>query len=331
MYEHQFGLAERPFELTPDPRFLYETPAHREALSNLEYGLSTAKSVTVVIGKAGTGKTTLLQAAMASRRCRMVTCVQLNNPTLRRHEFLELLAGRFGLSAAAAGSKAAFLQELERLLHERRSQGRVVALVVDEAQRLSAELLEEVRLLGNMETSNDKLLPLVLAGQPELAVRLEDLRFSQLKQRVALRCELFPFTLNETAGYIATRIRQAGGTPSDLFTLEAVRSIHEYSSGIPRTINVICDNALVTAMALGRKLVDLAMVSDVCRDFALQHSTDGATRVSDLDTITSEADERRPPDSESVEDAGEPPRRSLFADLSRPRFALFGRRSGTSD
>jgi general secretion pathway protein A len=142
-------------------------------------------------------------------------------------------------------------------------------LVIDEAQSLTVELLEEVRLLTNIETSTEKLLPLVLAGQPELGMRLEEVGLRQLKQRVTLRCEITPFDLVETAAYIANRIRTAGGVPSRLFTREAVAVIHEHSGGIPRTISVICDNAMVSAMALDRLPVDRGMVLDVCRDFSL--------------------------------------------------------------
>jgi general secretion pathway protein A len=270
MYQRFYGLRELPFELTPNPTFLFLSARHREALSNLEYGLSTAKPVTVLIGEAGTGKTTLLRAALESERCRRVRCVYLNNPALTRDEFVETLARRFDLGSAAARSKAVLLAELERVLRDRRTAGEITALVVDEAQSLSIELLEEVRLLANIETATEKLLPLVLAGQPELAERLNDPALRQLKQRVALRCEITPFDLQETAAYIATRVRTAGGEASRLFTREAVTLIHEFSHGIPRMISVICDNALVSGMALGRQPVDRGIVMEVSGDFDLQ-------------------------------------------------------------
>jgi general secretion pathway protein A len=272
MYHRYYGLREAPFELTPNPKFLYLTQQHREALSNLEYGLSSAKAVTVLIGEAGTGKTTLLKAALASERCKDVSCVFVSNPALTRNEFVETLAQRFDLSAAASQSKAVLLAELEAVLKQRRAKGQITALLVDEAQTLSIELLEEVRLLANIETASEKLLPLVLAGQPELSGRLNDPSLRQLKQRVALRCELRPFALAETATYIAMRIRTAGGEASKLFTREAVIAIHERSRGIPRTISVICDNALVSGMALGKQPVGQDIVFEVCRDFDL-HGT----------------------------------------------------------
>jgi general secretion pathway protein A len=269
MYQHFYGLRELPFELTPNPRFLFLPPRHREALSNLEYGLSSAKAITVLIGEAGTGKTTLLRAALESERCRQVQAVSLSNPVLTPQDFVRLLAMRFDLSEQARESKAVFLEEFERVLRQRRADGIITALVVDEAQSLSVELLEELRLLANIETASEKLLPLVLAGQPELRARLNEQGLRQLKQRVALRCEIGPFTLAETAAYIANRVSAAGGTASALFTREAVGLIHEYSGGIPRTVSVLCDNSLVSGMALGRKPVDQSIVVEVGRDFCL--------------------------------------------------------------
>jgi general secretion pathway protein A len=283
MYQRFYGLRELPFELTPDPKYLFFTGRHREALSNLEYGLSAAKSITVLIGEAGTGKTTLLRAALASERCAKVRCVYLNNPALTREEFVRMLANRFSLSAESAGSKAVLLNELEGVLIERRKRGEITALVIDEAQSLSDELLEEIRLLANIDTANEKLLPLVMAGQPELSARLEQSGLRQLKQRVALRCEITPFELPETAAYIASRIRTAGGVPSKLFTREAVSLVHEHSGGIPRTISVICDNALVSGMALDRHPVDQAIILEVCRDFLLQRQGTSATVADETD------------------------------------------------
>jgi general secretion pathway protein A len=269
MYQTFHGLRELPFELTPNPKYLFLTSRHREALSTLEYGLSSAKAITVLIGEAGTGKTTLLQAAIESDRCRGVDKVHLNNPALTRPEFLALLARRFGLSPRAEESKAVLLTELEDVLRARRARGEIVALVIDEAQSLSAVLLEEIRLLANIETPFEKLLPLVLAGQPELRDRLNEPGLRQLKQRVTLRCEIGSFTLEETASYISTRVSTAGGDSLRLFSREAVVLIHERSRGIPRLVNVICDNALLTGFGLGRHAVDRAIVREVTRDFDL--------------------------------------------------------------
>jgi len=269
MYEHFYGLNESPFELTANPRFLFLTPRQREALSMLQYGLSSARSLTVLIGEAGTGKTTLLQSALESERCRHVRCVYLNNPTLRTEDFIRLLALRLDLGAESGESKAIFLERLERLLRGRDAAGETTALVVDEAQSLSFELLEEIRLLANIETPTGKLLPLVLAGQPALGDRLDEPNLRQLKQRVTLRCHLEPFDLSATASFIARRILTAGGDPSRAFSREAVALIHQYSGGIPRTICVICDNALISGMALGSARVDQVIVQEVCRDLRL--------------------------------------------------------------
>jgi general secretion pathway protein A len=269
MYQRFFGLRERPFELTSNPKYLFFTAQHREALANLEYGLSSAKAITVVIGEAGTGKTTLLRAALESERCRRIKAIVLDNPKLTREEFVEILAARFQLPGAAATSKAALLDALDADLRARRARNELTALVVDEAQSLSSELLEEVRLLANIETPTEKLLPVVLAGQPELAARLNEPSLRQLKQRVALRCEVAPLDLGDTAAYIVSRIRTAGGNTTKLFTREAVTLIHEFSRGIPRVINVLCDNALISGFALGRQPVDRDIVAEVCADFDL--------------------------------------------------------------
>ena len=324
MYQQFFSLREAPFELTSDPKYLFLTARHREALSNLQYGLVSAKAVTVLTGEAGTGKTTLLKTILASEQCRHVKCVYLNNPTLTREEFVEILASRFGLSARAAHSKATMLEELEPVLLERRKAGEITALIIDEAQSLSPEILEEIRLLANIETPSQKLLPLVLAGQPELAARLEEASLRQLKQRVALRCEIVPLDLQETAAYIASRVQTAGGQAARLFSREAVLLIHEHSRGIPRTISVVCDNALVTAMALRRRPVDREIVLEVCRDFWLR-GEDGTAPVT-----YQAAPPMQPMEVADVDTAvGKVPidaTASAYEDTARPRrrFSLFG-------
>ena len=233
MYERFYGLSELPFELTANPKYLYLSARQREALSVLQYGLFSAKSLTLLIGDAGTGKTTLIQSALASERCRNVRGVYLNNPTLRPDDFVRLLARKFALSADAGESKALLLEQLEVLLRERRAAGVTTALIVDEAQSLSHEMLEEIRLLANMETPEAKLLPVVLAGQTELAARLEEPNLRQLKQRVTLRTLLQPYDFEETAAYIASRVAIAGGTPGRMFSLDAITLIHELSGGLP--------------------------------------------------------------------------------------------------
>lgn len=271
MYEKFFGFRERPFDLTPNPKYLVLTDVHREALSNLEYGIASRKGITLLLGEAGSGKTTLIRTAI-SRQPERVHCVHLSNPALTRNEFVEMLAERFSLSQKATLSKTALLLELEMMLAERRKAGETSVLIVDEAQSLPMELLEEIRLLANIETDSEKLLSVILAGQPELADRLNEQSLRQLKQRVALRCELRPLTAQETAAYLAGRIKAAGGVGAHVFTREAVTRIHELSTGIPRTISVIADNALLTGFAMQHRPVTSQIVLDVCRDFDLSNT-----------------------------------------------------------
>jgi general secretion pathway protein A len=268
MYESFYGFRERPFDLTPNPRFLVMTDVHREALSNLEYGIASRTGITLLVGDAGTGKTTLIRTAL-ERQPERVHCVHLQNPALTRAEFVEMLAWRFELSDRARESKTALLLELEEVLKRRADAGESTVLLIDEAQSLPRDILEEIRLLANIETNERKLLSVIMAGQPEVTTLLNDESLRQLKQRVALRCELRPLTLQETAGYIAGRIRSAGGVGAQVFTREAVTLIHERSRGIPRTISVICDNALLSGFATGQRPVNSSTIREVCRDFDL--------------------------------------------------------------
>lgn len=286
MYESFFGLRERPFELTANPRYLFLTARHREALSTLLYGLSARKGLTVLTGEAGTGKTTLLSAALHHWRTEGHLVVALRNPTMDRREFVEFLAHEFALSDAAAQSKSQMLREMEERLQQRHAAGLLTALVLDEAHSLPIELLEEVRLLANIETADTKLLPLVLLGQPELADRLNEPSLRQLKQRIALRCSLDPLDLRETAAYMAKRIRLAGGDSLRTFTREAVTAVHVGSGGIPRLINVICDNALVSGMAAGEQPVGQETVREVCADFDLPTAPAPTARMGSLPTAT---------------------------------------------
>ena len=267
MYEGFYGLRERPFDLTPNPRFLFMTAQHREALTTLEYGLSRRTGIALLVGDAGTGKTTIVHAALQSQSVQRSHVVYLNNPALTRNEFIEFLAAGFDLSASAASSKTRLLAELTDALATRHTAGTMAALIIDEAQCLPDGLLEEIRLLANIESASEKLLSIILAGQPEIAGRLNAASLRQLKQRIGLRCTLAPLTAAETASYIAARLRIAGGDAAKVFTPDAIQTIHERSGGIPRTVSVICDNALVSGFALDRRPVDRAVVVEVCRDF----------------------------------------------------------------
>jgi type II secretory pathway predicted ATPase ExeA len=273
MYETFFGLAERPFELTPNPRYLCLTEQHREALSTLKYGIGTARGITLLVGEAGTGKTTLIQSALAAlARNEETLCVSLANPTLSRAEFVHFLAHEFDLSQEAATSKFVMLKELLELLCTRRRRGALTMLVIDEAQSLPYELLEEVRLLANLETAEEKLLPVILAGQPELAERLEEPSLRQLKQRVSLRCTVAPLDFQDTAAYMSARIRTAGGSGAQVFTRESVEQIYAHSRGIPRTVNVISDNVMLAGFARGERPVTSRLVAEVCGHLALRRA-----------------------------------------------------------
>jgi general secretion pathway protein A len=269
MYEQFFGFRERPFDLTPNPRLLVLVEGHREALSNLQYAIASRKGLTLLLGEAGAGKTTIIRAAIESQGS-TVHCIHLHNPALTRAEFVEMLAHKFSLGEEARTSKAKLLLEMESMLRARDASGETTVLIVDEAQSLPLELLEEIRLLANVETNERKLLSVIIAGQPELGERMNDPALRQFKQRIALRCELRPLSINETVGYLAGRIQAVGGVARQVFTREAVMLIHERSGGIPRIISVLADNALLNAFALGQRHVSSQIVLDVCKDFDLQ-------------------------------------------------------------
>lgn len=287
MYESFFGLTERPFELTANPRYVFLTPRHREALGMLQYGLAARKGIIVLTGEAGTGKTTMVTVALAQLGVGHLVAY-VNNPTLSRAEFVELMTARLGLPPEVAASKVKFLAAVEALLAERAAHGQVTAIVIDEAHSLPHELLEEIRLLANIERPDQKLLTVVLVGQPELAERLNQPDLRQLKQRVALRCQLTALSLRETAAYVAKRIRLAGGDSMRILTRDAVQAIYEYSGGIPRTINVICDNACVSAFAQDQRPVSRQIVLDVCRDFDLPRLADAGAPSSSSGGSTTE-------------------------------------------
>jgi general secretion pathway protein A len=305
MYEHFYGLSARPFDLTPNPRFLVLTSEHREALSNLEYAIASRTGLTLLLGEAGTGKTTIIRAAI-ERQTTPTHCVHLHNPALTRAEFVQIMAAQFSLSELARSSKADLLLELEQLFRQRHDAGERTVLIVDEAQSLPSVLLEEIRLLSNIETNNEKLLSIIIAGQPELAPRLNDQALRQLKQRIALRCELRPLPMRESGVYISSRISAVGGVPSQMFTREAVTLIHEFSRGIPRTINVIADNALLGGFARGQRLVNRDIVREVCRDFDISQPPAAVRDQSRRDSMP--VSSPRPPITPTAPSAPNPPR-----------------------
>ena len=308
MYESFFGLRERPFDLAPNPRFLLPTATHKEALANLEYGLTGRKGLTLMLGEAGSGKTTVIRATLARWQAAGHVVAHLNNPTLTRNEFIEFLTESFGLPSAAAASKTRFLSALTVFATERHARGQITALLIDEAQSLSAELLEEVRLLVNIETASDKLFQVILVGQPELATRLNEPGLRQIKQRVALRCKLTTLSVSEVAAYVAGRIHVAGGVAAKVFTREAVMAIHTYSGGVPRVISVICDNAMLAGFAANRRPVTTDMIEEVCRDFDLQPvGTKAAANSAQPFAAAPMSPEREKPREEFRKERGDPP------------------------
>lgn len=263
MYEGFYGLGARPFDLTSNPRSLFLTEKYREALSHVQYGIESRSGITVLIGEAGVGKTTMLRAALDSFGSNP-SIVVLNNPSLTRAEFLQFLAQGFALPGGTAASKTDLIAALHRVLLDLYQQNKPAALIVDEAQSVPGNLLKEIRLLANLEVGTHKLLPIVLAGQPELAEVLNQPKFEPLKQRVAFRCMLDRLVLAETASYMVQRIKSVGGQCNQLFTRGAVMIIHERAKGIPRTINVICNNALIAGYARGERPVGQKLVTEVC-------------------------------------------------------------------
>ena len=305
MYERFYGLQERPFDLSPNPRFLCFTAQHREALAHLEYGLTGRPGITVIVGEAGTGKTTLVRKALQVQTGE-ATVVHLSNPTLTRAEFYEYLVGGFRFSTEAGKSKIHFLRELDAHLEDQ-SKPRL-ALVVDEAQSVPYELLEEIRLLTNAESTTGRSIAVALVGQPELARRLDEVRLRQLKQRVVLRCALTPLSLKDTAAYITGRVKTAGGEAMRLFTRDAVIAIHKHSKGIPRVISVICDNALVNGFAADQKPVGASVVGEVCRSLALTPEETYAEAAVQPQVVSSAPAATSAP---------------MFADVGRRRFSFF--------
>jgi general secretion pathway protein A len=282
VYQEYYGLTERPFDLTPNPRYLYLTPMHREALAAVQYGITARRGIVIVVGEAGTGKTTIVRAALRALKGQKVRHTYLNNPALTRAEFMQFLARAFGLGEDAATSKVDLLSELTAKLARYHGDDTTTVLIVDEAQSLPHDLLEEIRLLANIETSTAKLLQVVLVGQPELAERLNDTSLRQLKQRVAIRAILEPLDLRATSSFIAGRLRVAGGQPAAIFTPQAVEMIYRYSAGVARTINVICDNALLAGFATDAKPIGPAVIEEVARDFDLkQHDAGGRLVLAD--------------------------------------------------
>lgn len=269
MYKQFFGLARNPFEISPDPFFYHPTPRHNEALANLHYGVGRRKGFIVITGEVGTGKTLLVRCLLAELRKNNIVFGYVFNPLLPVVEFFQYIMADLGLPYAGR-TKTEMLLDLNRFLIQRHARGLITALVVDEAQALRPELLEEIRLLTNLETSQQKLLQIVLMGQPELEMVLDSPELRQLKQRVALRCQLQPLDHTQTRAYVLSRLERAGAAPGPaIFSDEALEKIFEYSRGIPRIVNNLCENSMVNAFAHEQRPVTGEMITDVATDFRL--------------------------------------------------------------
>jgi general secretion pathway protein A len=267
MYNSYFGFSVSPFSVTPDPNFFYTNPVYQEAYANLRYGIESKKGFIVIIGEVGTGKTTLLRKLMHNSEGTIHT-VFVFNTYLDFTELLQVIVYDLGLTPKES-NKVTMLQELNEYLIAQLKQGHIVSVLVDEAQNLSDEALEGLRLLSNLETDREKLIQIVLMGQPELQARLDRPSLRQLKQRVALQCRLVPLKDNEVAPYIDFRLRAAGYKGKDLFHPDAFRQIAFYSDGIPRLVNIICDNALLCAYARSRKTISADIIKEAAHDLRL--------------------------------------------------------------
>ena len=259
MYLDFYGLRERPFSETPDPRFLFLTPGHREALAQLIYGVQEGKGFIVLTGEVGTGKTTLLRTFMERIGTGSTHVAFIFDSTLPYDGLVEYILEDFGIPSAGK-TRAQRLFALNRFLIERRRAGQTAAVVVDEAQNLSLANLEHLRLLSNFETPTGKLLQIILVGQPELRDKLARPELRQLRQRLGMRCMIRPLTPEETRNYIRSRLHVAGASDARLFTDAALERIAAYTNGIPRLVNILCDHCLLIGYTDQTRQVEREMV-----------------------------------------------------------------------
>jgi general secretion pathway protein A len=267
MYDRYFGFPESPFRVTPDPRFFYTNSVYQEADAILRYGIEGRKGFTVITGEVGTGKTTMLRKLMRNLEG-TIDSVFIFNTYLNFPELLQFILHDLGV-ASKESNRVALTQELNDYLLNQLKRDHIVAVLIDEAQNLSAEALEGLRLLSNLETDQEKLIQIVLMGQPELEAKLDEPSLRQLKERVALRCRLLPLKAEEVGPYIACRLRAVGYQGTSLFHRDALQEIAFYSRGIPRLINIICDNALLIAFAGSQKIVSANIIKEVAGDLRL--------------------------------------------------------------
>jgi general secretion pathway protein A len=267
MYHEHYGLVRSPFEMTPDPAFLVLGDTHREGLSTLVYAVRSRKGFVLLTGEVGTGKTTLLHALLAQLD-RETASAFIFNPRLEPLDFFRMVFEEFGIEEKCT-TKAEYLLALNRFLIERLERDLPTLLIVDEAQNLSPEMLEEIRLLSNLETPSSKLLQIMLVGQPELADLLARPELRQLRQRIVLRHRLRPFTEQETHHYVDERLRLAGYTGKALFKNSGLRELFRVTGGVPRLINVVCDGALLLGYGRDLATLDADAIREVARDLEL--------------------------------------------------------------
>jgi general secretion pathway protein A len=270
MYKTFFGLTRNPFEISPDPYFLFATARHNEALASIVHGVLRHKGFIVVTGEVGTGKTLLVRCLLELLRRQDVASANVFNPCLSPLEFLRYIIGDLGIKVPNQ-DKGSLLLGLNNYLIARHRKNSTTVLIVDEAQHLEPELLEEIRLLTNLETSQQKLLQIVLVGQPELDQKMDSSDLRQLKQRIALRCQLEPLQEEETKSYILRRLQRAGANShaTVMFPEETIASVYRYSRGIPRLINTVCENALIATYAERAPTVSPAVIDEVAKDLRL--------------------------------------------------------------
>jgi len=265
MYEKFYGFKEKPFNITPDPKFLYFSETHKEALAYLRYAIKEGTGFSVITGEVGTGKTTLVHALL-NEIDGTVRTAYIFNPVMAPEDFLNYICEDLGLKSGGVKSHGQNLASLHNFLLSCYTENKRVFLIIDEAQSLDTKLLEEVRLLTNLETSTNKLLHVILLGQPELNKTLSDERFRALKQRITIRFNLRTLNLADTKEYILHRLKKAGARNLSLFNESAIKEIYKYSTGIPRVINIVCDNALVTGYSKEQRRIGKPIIEEVIKD-----------------------------------------------------------------